>query len=107
VDTNFKLHPVVERGLLLGLKFILYPKAQHKSLSTLITAYTHDTKSHFENIAQAGGKSTFKQNEQLYTSFKQYLVCQILHYPNWTELHKCHDIMMSDKNMGTTIIAYS
>jgi hypothetical protein len=63
MSTNFKLHPVMECGLLLGFKIIPYSKAQYKSLSTLITVYTHNTKSHLENIAQAGGKSTFKQNE--------------------------------------------
>jgi hypothetical protein len=107
VGTNFKLHPVVERGLLLGLKFVSYSKTQHKSLSTLITVYAHEPKSHLEDIAHAGGKSAFVQNERLYTSFEQYMVRQILHHPNWTELHKCHDIMESDKNMGTTIVAHS
>jgi hypothetical protein len=98
---------MVERGLLLELKFISYPKAQHKSPSMLITVYARDAKSHLEDITQTGGKSAFKQNEQLYTSFKQYIVRQILHHPNWTKLHKCYDIMMSDKNIGTTIVTHS
>jgi hypothetical protein len=67
---NFKLHSVVKRGLLLGLKFILYPKAQCNSLSTLITVYTQEAKHYLENVVQAGGKLVFKQNKQLYTTPK-------------------------------------
>jgi hypothetical protein len=62
VGTNFKLHSVVKRGLLLGLKFIPYPKAQRNSLSTLITTYTQKAKRHFK-VAQASRKLVFKQNK--------------------------------------------
>jgi hypothetical protein len=108
VGTTFKLHPVVERGLLLGLKFVPYPKHQYKTPSTLITAYAREPKSHLEDIAQTGGYYAFRQkNEWLYTTREQYMVCQMLYHPNWLELHKCHDIMKSDKNMGTTIVTHS
>jgi hypothetical protein len=108
VGTTFKLHPVVERGLLLGLKFVPYPKHQHKTPSTLITAYTREPKSHLEDIAQTSGHYAFRwKNERLYTTREQYMIRQMLHHPNWLELHKCHDIMKSDKNMGTTIVAHS
>jgi hypothetical protein len=65
VRTTIKLHPIVERGLLLGLKFIPYPKHQHEQPSTLLTVYVKDVKKSLDEIAHHGSKFTFKENDLL------------------------------------------
>jgi hypothetical protein len=107
VGTTIKLHPIVERGLLLGLKFVPYPKHQHKHPSTLLTAYAKNVKLSLKEIAHQDSKFTFKGSDSLWTTLEQYAVREMLHHPQWTSLHRDHDIMKSDKNMGTTIVAHS
>jgi hypothetical protein len=107
ISTTIKLHPIVERGLLLGLKFMPYPKHQHEHPLTLLTAYVKDVKSSLDEIAHQGLKFTFKESDSLWTMSEQYTVREILHHPQWTSLHRDHDIMKSDKNIDTTIVTHS
>jgi hypothetical protein len=65
VRTTIKLHPIVKRGLLLGLKFIPYSKHQHEQPFTLLTVYMKDVKKNLDKIAHHGSKFTFKGNDLL------------------------------------------
>ena len=106
MGTTFTPHPDVVAGLLLGLKFVPYPKHQHRVRSSTLTAYAKDAKHKLEDIAQQG-LASYVEFDTAWNSREQVTVRRMLRHPDWTNLHREHTIMPTDKNMGTAIVSHA
>jgi hypothetical protein len=83
VDTNIQLSPTIQRGLLLGLNFVPFPRHQKKQASTILTAYAKDPKTNLQDVATIGGYKCFMDSHstKLWSSPEQVAFREMVHHP--------------------------
>jgi hypothetical protein len=85
-----------------------YPKHQRKAPSSLLTVYAKKPKQSLHKIAAHGSKAFIGNHfKDLWTSPEQHAFRNMIHDPQWESLHRDHDLIKTDKNMSTAVVAHS
>jgi hypothetical protein len=104
VATSYYPPPVIQNGLLAGLKFVPMPHSHNNKIKTCLTTYSKYSKNIFHNLADLIQNTSSKSKFDLWKNKFHIFANKMFTSPEWKLLHDNHVLFSADKNMSLYIV---